>query len=85
MNHPMVCVKWADAHCGTGGWLELDDYEDDGEYIISTVGYLIPADAPGGKKNHVTIWQTLNHGEGIHPFHIPADMVRSISILSEGT
>lgn len=85
MNHPMVCVLWADAHCGEGGWLELDEYEDDGEYIISTVGYLVPADSPGGKKNHVTIWQTLTGGEGIHPFHIPADMVRTIKILSEGT
>ena len=85
MTYPIVCIRWADAHAGDGGWLELSHYEDDGEYIITTVGYLVPSDAPGGKHGHVTVWQTLTDGEGIHPFHIPADMVRNITVIQEKT
>lgn len=83
MNYPVVCVRWADAHAGDGGWLELSSYPDDGEYIITTVGYLVPADSPGGKADHVTLWQTLTDGEGIHPFHIPVQMVRNIQVIAE--
>lgn len=78
----IVLVRWADAHGGEGGWQELDNYEDDGEAIITTVGFLIPADAPGGKKDHVTVWQTLVEDQGIHPFHIPVGMVRSMTSVS---
>lgn len=81
-NYPIVIVKWADAHAGDGGWLPLEDYEDDGECIVTTVGFLVPHDDPGGKKDHITIWQTITDGEGIHPFHIPAAMTRSVTIVS---
>jgi hypothetical protein len=81
-SFPIVLVRWADAHAGDSGWLPLDDYEDDGEVIVTTVGYLVPADTPGGKKDHVTVWQTITDGEGIHPFHIPSLMVRSMSVVS---
>lgn len=81
-NHVVVLVRWADAHCGDPGWQELDNYDDDGEAIITTVGFLVPSDAPGGKKDHITVWQTLTEGEGIHPFHIPAGMVRSVTTVT---
>lgn len=80
-EYPIVIVKWADAHCGDAGWQELDSYDDDGECIVTTVGYLVPADEPGGKKDHITIWQTITEGEGIHPFHIPVAMSRSVTIV----
>lgn len=76
-----VLVIWADAHGGEGGWLSLDDYEDDGECLAHTCGFLIPADQPGGKKDHINLWQTICDGEGIHPFHIPAAWVRSVTVL----
>lgn len=79
---PIALVLWADAHCGDPGWIELEEMEDDGEVIISTVGFLVPADEPGGKKDHVTLWQTYTDGEGIHPFHIPSSMVRQIKIVN---
>jgi hypothetical protein len=79
---PIVLVRWADAHAGDGGWQTLEDYEDDGEVIVSTVGFLIAHDAPGGKKDHISVWQTITEGEGIHPFHIPAGMVRDIAIIN---
>jgi len=28
------------------------------------------------------VWQTITDGEGIHPFHIPSLMVRSMSVVS---
>lgn len=80
---PIVLIRWADAHGGEGGWQELEDYEDDGEVIISTVGFLIPHDMPGGKKDHLTVWQTITEGEGIHPFHIPAGMVREVTLVTK--
>lgn len=82
-DYPIVIVKWADAHAGEGGWLPLETYEDDGECIVTTVGLMVPADDAGGKKDHVTVWQTITEGEGIHPFHIPAAMVRSVTVVTQ--
>lgn len=81
-NYPIALITWADAHAGEGGWQVLDDYEDDGECIVTSVGYLIPSDDPGAKADHVTLWQTITDGEGIHPFHIPAGMVRSVKVVT---
>lgn len=81
-EYPLVIVKWADAHASEGGWIDLDEYEDDGECIVTTVGFMVPADAPGGKQGHVTLWQTITDGEGIHGFHVPVGMVRSTQIVS---
>ena len=81
-NYPVVFIQWADAHAGEGGWQELESYEDEGEVIVETVGFMVPADSPGGKKDHVTVWQSYHEGEGIHPFHIPSSMVRSLKIIS---
>jgi len=80
--YPIVLVTWADAHAGDGGWQELEGYEDDGEVLVLTLGFLVPADSPGGKKGHVTVWQTYHGGEGINPFHIPAGMVRNLTTLT---
>lgn len=80
-TRPIVHVKWADTHMSQGGWLDLSDYEDDGETIVDTVGFLIAADEPGGKYNHVTLWQAMCGGEAIHAMHIPVQMVREIKTL----
>jgi hypothetical protein len=77
-GYSTVLVVWADAHCGNAGWQEMTDYEDDGEYLIETVGFLVPEGNPGSKSEHVTVWQTINEDEAIHPFHIPSAMVRKI-------
>ena len=81
-EYPLVCVQWADAHCGNPGWHTLDDYHDDGEMMIYTTGFLVPADQPGGKAGHVTVWQTITDGDGIHPFHIPSAMVRRVQVIA---
>jgi hypothetical protein len=81
-SRSIVLVQWADAHMGDGGWQELDEYVDDGETIVDTVGFLIPVGEPGSKDKHVTVWQSLCKDEGIHPMHIPVDMVRSIKVVA---
>ena len=81
MGYSVVWVEWADAHTSEAGWLELDEYEDDGEVLVSTVGFLIPVGDAGSKDGHVSLWQTLCQGEGIHGFHIPVQMVRQIKVL----
>ena len=75
-------LVWADAHAGEGGWQELAELEDDGECLVTTVGFIVPP-AEGGKEGHITLWQTINDGEGINPFHVPLGMVRSLKIISE--
>jgi hypothetical protein len=77
----IVLVHWADAHCSEGGWLTLADYEDDGEIIVETVGFLVKEGEAGSKKNHVTLWQTHAQGDVIHAMHIPIAMVRSVKVL----
>ena len=81
----MVLVTWADTHLSEGGWLDLDEYEDDGECIVSSVGFQIPVGDPGSKDKHLTLWQTLCKEEGIHAIHIPIGMVRDIKILQNNT
>jgi hypothetical protein len=78
---PMVLVHWADTHLSEGGWLDMDEYEDDGECIVASLGFMVAVGDAGSKKDHVNLWQTLCKGEGIHAIHIPAGMVRSIKIL----
>jgi hypothetical protein len=80
-RYPMVLVTWADTHLSEGGWLDLEDYEDDGECIVASVGFHIPVGDPGSKEKHLTLWQTLCQEEGIHAIHIPVGMVREIKIL----
>lgn len=77
----IVLIKWADASGEEPGWLSLEELEDDGEVLVSTVGFLIPADEPGGKQDHVSVMQSYHEGEAIHVFRIPVGMVRSMSVL----
>lgn len=81
-NHSFVLVRWADTHMSEGGWLDLDSYEDDGECIVETAGFLVPLGEPGSKDGHVSIWQSLCKNEGIHGTHIPVAMVRDLKIIS---
>jgi hypothetical protein len=83
MGYSIVLIRWADAHMSDSGWIELDEYEDDGETLVETVGFLIPVGEAGSKKDHVTLWQTLCEDEGIHAMHIPIGMVREVKVLSE--
>lgn len=81
-EYAVVRIRWADAHCSEAGWLDVESFPDDGEMIVTTVGFLIPVPEAGSKAGHVTVWQTLCDGEGINAFHIPSEMVREVTLLS---
>lgn len=75
-------VRWADAHAGTEHWTPLDELEDDGEYLVESVGWLLPVDE-GGKPDHVTLVQSVTPDEHVdHVIHIPVSMVRTIASVS---
>lgn len=77
----IVRVDWADAHAGPEHWTALDEMEDDGEYIVSSVGYLLPT-SDGGKDGHVTLVQSITpHDDVDHTLHIPVGMVRKCVVL----
>ena len=76
----IVLVVWADAHTGEHGWISTFIEDDQDEVLVQSVGFLVPANR-GGKRRHVTLWQSLCDDEGIALFHIPTDMVRSLKVL----
>ncbi len=81
-EYPIVLIEWADACGGDPGWLTLEEIEDDGETLVQSVGFLVPPDEPGGKKDHITLLQTFHEGDGINLFHIPVGMVRKTILLT---
>lgn len=81
-EYPIVLIVWADATGEEPGWLSLDSLEDEGETLVHSVGFLIPADEPGGKKDHVTLVQSYHDGDVIHVFRIPAGMVRQTIVVN---
>ncbi len=82
VKYSVVYVTWADAHCGIAGWHTLEEYEDDGEALVHTVGLWVPSGEPGSKARHMTVWQSLSGSDGIGVFHIPVQMVRSVQVLA---
>lgn len=81
----IVQVLWADAHAGEAGWCDFDDFVDDGEVLVYSVGYLIPLGEKGSKAEHVTLWQSVGGFDGFNSFHIPVGMVRKVTILGSAT
>lgn len=81
-DYSIVYVTWADAHTSEAGWIDIDEYEDMGEALVHTVGFLVPIGELGSKADHVTLWQSMSDDDAIHGFHIPVAMVRDIKILA---
>lgn len=76
-----VIVTWADAHAHEGSWTYVDDMEDTGDYIVTSVGWLMPP-GQGGFANHATICQSHGADNAVdHIIHIPTGMIRSIQYL----
>ena len=77
----IVRIDWADAHAGPEHWTAVTDMEDDGEYIVQSVGWLMPT-GDGGKEGHVTLVQSITpHDDVDHTLHIPVGMVRKCVVL----
>jgi hypothetical protein len=83
MKPEMVLVVWADAHGDSNGWTGFKEMEDEGEYLVHSLGWLL-TDKMGGKAHHVTICQSYTPDEDVdHVLHVPIGMVRSMSVLTE--
>jgi hypothetical protein len=79
----LVLVIWHDAHSGSGTWEYLNDLEDDGPYVVRSVGYLIDA-KKHGKNKHTSIGQSLSEVDCLDSIlHIPNAMVQKIITLIE--
>lgn len=80
-----VLVIWHDAHMGNSTWEHLRDMEDDGPYVVRSVGYVIPV-KNGGKKKHISIAQSWSEAECVDSvLHIPVAMVHRVVDLTEMT
>lgn len=77
----MVMVIWADAHSGGEGWTPRGELGFDGEYLVRSIGWLLPA-GEGGKEAHTSITQSITpHDDIDHIIHIPQGMVRKVTFL----
>lgn len=81
-EYPVVLIEWADASGGDPGWMTLEELEDDGETLVQSVGFLLPADEPGGKKDHIALLQTYHDGDGFNLFYVPVGMIRKTIVLT---
>jgi hypothetical protein len=80
-----VLVIWHDAHAGSGTWEHLRDLEDDGNYVVRSIGYLIDG-KKHGKKKHISIAQSLSEADCVDSvLHIPVAMVQQVINLVEET
>lgn len=78
-----VLVIWHDAHAACQGWEYLDDLEDDGDYVVKSIGYLIDS-KKYGKKKHISIAQSFSEQDCVDSIlHIPKAMVQKIINLIE--
>jgi hypothetical protein len=71
----ILYVIWHDAHSGSSSWEDLSDLEDDGPYVVHSVGYELCV-GEGGKEGHVTIAQSWSEADCVDSvLHIPDQMV----------
>lgn len=78
-----VLVIWHDAHMGNSTWEHLRDMEDDGPYVVRSMGYLIPV-KNGGKKKHISVAQSWSEADCVDSvLHIPVAMVKQVIDLTE--
>ena len=85
-NFQAVLVTWIDAHAYEGGsWVYPSDIEDTGDYIVKTIGWLMPS-GDGGFANHASVAQSWGADDAVdHIINIPNGMVKSIQFLQPFT
>lgn len=73
-----VAITWADAHADCAEWTGLTDMEDDGDFLVRSVGILLV----GAKRGHISIAQSITPDEDVDSvLHIPKGMVRRLEAL----
>jgi len=74
----MVAITWADAHADCVQWTGIEEIEDDGEFLVRTVGLLLV----GVKRGHISIAQSVDANGAVDSvLHIPKGMVRRVEAL----
>lgn len=74
----LVALTWADAHADCTEWTHLDEIEDDGEFLVRSVGFLLV----GAKRGYVSIAQSIDPNENVDSvLHVPKGMVRRLEAL----
>lgn len=74
----MVAITWADAHADCAQWTGIEEIEDDGEFLVRSVGLLLV----GAKRGYVSIAQSLDPNDTVDSvLHIPKGMVRRVEAL----
>jgi uncharacterized protein YndB with AHSA1/START domain len=82
MKPDMVSVTWADAHSDSSGWTGHKELDDEGEYLVHSVGWLL-TESMGGKPGHLTICQSYTPDEDVdHVLYVPNGMVRKVDVLT---
>lgn len=77
----VVLVTWHDAHSGAESWINIKDLDTEPAEVQS-VGFLLST-SDGGKRDHVTLYQSRNEDSVDHVLHIPVRMVRTMKVLME--
>ncbi len=79
----ILLVEWADAHDGTDTWTAIEDLKDDGEVIITSIGFRLDEEH-GGKKDHIALAQSLDGDHVDNVLYIPVGMVRKMTAVEFG-
>lgn len=78
-----VLIRWHDAHADVTSWTHMSEVEDDGPYVVESVGWLLQP-GQGGKRNHLSLAQSRGQDENIDSvLHIPQRMVVEVTVLFE--
>lgn len=82
-RRPMVLVEWADAYADENTWRFIEDIEDEGDYTVTTIGWLLEV-GDGGQTGHVSVAQSIGIRDDAvdHIINIPQGMVRKLLTLS---
>jgi hypothetical protein len=77
LPHPVI-ITWKDAHDTLTSWEDLEAPTDNSEYLVSTVGWLLP----NRKKGHHVVALNLSDAHVASGVAIPNDMVVSCKPLA---
>lgn len=79
----LVMITWHDAHSGGSTWAHIDDLEDDGPYVVRSVGWLLESKF-GGKKKHATVAQSISPDGCVDSvLHVPEKMIVEVTVIAE--
>ena len=71
----IAVVIWRDAHSLGDEWITAADAAEGGDYVVTTVGWLLNEDS-GGKAGHISIVRSITQDDYLDSvLHIPEQLV----------